>query len=127
MSLATIVGPSATGPEGRGWAAVVLEQAAARAATTTSPSVATRRFMTGSSVMRRVGWEGPDRCRSGPRGRGLGAGLAGRRAAAELRAEERELALDDVERVAVHAGEVDRQQGDQRDFDRLGDVGRRVV
>jgi hypothetical protein len=48
------VGPSATGPDGTGGVAAPLEeQAALRAATVTRANVATRRFKSVSSVMRR--------------------------------------------------------------------------
>jgi hypothetical protein len=53
----------------------------------------------------------------------LGACRAGRRAASELSRQQGELAFDDCDRVAVHPGEVDRDEGDQGNFDCLGDVG----
>ena len=55
----------------------------------------------------------------------LGAGGAATRR--DEGAQGSQLALDDRDGVAVHAGEVDRDQRDQRDLDGLGDVRRLEV
>ena len=93
MSLATIVGPfGSTGPDGLGWAAAD-EQAALIAARATRPRVRRRRFMSGCSVMQGLRVAGPGGGRV-PRG-GVRRPPGPSPAAAELRDEQGELALDD--------------------------------
>ena len=113
------------GRRGRGRAGVEPpdppEQAAVMTARATRPRPRTRRFI-GSGLLGRVarpGWLPAASWRQAP--------APSARRPVTRPAKEASSRLTTVIGVAVHPGEVDGDQDDQRDFDGLGDVGRLVV
>src|SRR5688500_13021290 len=122
-TIASPAGAEAAGAEAAGLGVEPpdpLAQAAVMTARATRPRLRTRRFIGSGLLVGRAAGIAPGRAMAS------GAGTLGA-AAGDETGEGRQLALDHGDGVAVHPGEVDGDQDDQRDLDGLGDVGRLVV